>query len=301
MEEFYKDLARILSTKEEKNNKLEVLKDKIRALFNTIKYESSNKLNQSVIKKALIEEIKKAIEEINQQQHLKLGDLISDGKINEKELEFAYGLIYTTDRIKSQIRTADKLVKTQREIEEVQNKLRDLQDLDGFLIKINELIENLKQENAKKTIFKSKKRKKIEELKLQIIEKLNKSHLFNPETIIKKINNGDLDGAQNSLKNIAKSLIEKLNKRINDLNKKKKNLKETIEFTDEQIKKLTSIFENSYVYVITHDMIIKKDLTKDLIIILILLAKIENSNEKQFDIVQQIEKENSSEQKAHKL
>lgn len=299
MEEFYKDLARILSTENQKDNELEIIKEKIKALFNEIKHETSNKSDQSDKKKELIEELKKHIERINIQYHLKLDPIIKDGKINKKELEFACELIYQNSVTKSQIKIANKLVKIEREIEEAQKRLQNLQNLDNFVIEINKLIENLKQEKAKKTLFKSKKRRKLEGLKKQIIEKLNKNHLFDSEQIIKKINNEDLDSAQKSLKNIKNFLIEELNKKINELNKKKRDLKKEINFTDEQIKNLTSIFENSYVYVITHDMIIKKDLTKDIIVILMLLEEIENSNEKQFDIVQQIE--NSNEQKGHKL
>lgn len=278
-EQFYEDLIRILNPKETldpkekaKNNEIIELRNKLKALFETLKVENNE------LKKALIN-IKRQIEEINSKYFLKLDNIIKDGKINPVELDFALRIIYPTERTKNQIEAANNLRKINSEINEVKRDIDEVEILYRKLEKlINELEEQLKHNINPIHFIKRKKRKdKITQIKNEIkslIEKANNENNKYFQELKQKIDNNEFDKAKIYLKGIIDLIIEKANSKIKKKEYEKNKIKKKSGLTDEQIKNIISIESYNCIHILAHKLA-RFDLTKSMIIILELINQIE--------------------------
>lgn len=300
-EQFYEDLISILNTKEtlkpheqKLNNKIIKLRESLKALFNTIKSEQSkNNIEFSDLKKSLIQNIKKQIEEINNSYFLRLGHIIKDEKINMEELAFALRIIYPTERTKDQLEKVHELKKIDLEVQKSQEDLENIKDLSEIIKKlINELqdkiktnispIHFIKRKNRKKEILEIKNR--IEKLIEKIMSKTNR-HYNNLQELKRKIDSNNLDEAETLLIKIVESLIKSSEDKKIKMENDKTRIKKKIGLTDKQIENITSTEAKSCIYILIHKTI-KSNLTKGMIIILELINQIEQNDYTRLNITQ---------------
>lgn len=307
METLYIDILNALEIKPALDLSKRKENEELKEIVEEIKFEIINKINNP----NHLKKIKEKIKEIGRNHHLRIEHLL-DNDIDEKELEFALKIIYQVPEIK-----------------QLNEKIKDYKEEENALLRINKILENIKEkkhnilikiselkeiiDNKEKNPFKKIKnqlikKRKIKFLKKEIIEIIEKTknEIIDDNKIEQVENELDIKITRKNIDEIYikidkkyKEIIDKL-KEIKNLHTKTSSSKRiSIKLPQEQLNRIIYINEKNYLFTITstsfiNDKYKKEQLITKIIFILKAINIIEKNKTKELNEIHELLKSNES-------
>lgn len=307
METLYIDILNALEIKPALDLSKRKENEELKEIVEEIKFEIINKINNP----NHLKKIKEKIKEIGRNHHLRIEHLL-DNDIDEKELEFALKIIYQVPEIK-----------------QLNEKIKDYKEEENALLRINKILENIKEkkhnilikiselkeiiDNKEKNPFKKIKnqlikKRKIKSLKKEIIEIIEKTknEIIDDNKIEQVENELDIKITRKNIDEIYikidkkyKEIIDKL-KEIKNLHTKTSSSKRiSIKLPQEQLNRIIYINEKNYLFTITstsfiNDKYKKEQLITKIIFILKAINIIEKNKTKELNEIHELLKSNES-------